>query len=258
MSAGLLKSLREAATLMLVTTRKKSLNLCGIKSPESCTDEQQTTDCSAEDELEVLVIKRDEKACSPDLYVFPGGSADNSDFSREWLQLYRASNPEAAAFNFAKPIACSAPMFSRERAPELSCVPSEVAFRICAIRETFEESGVLLARSIDVGALGHNPCPVEAYTACNNHESMVQVWRERVQRDPSEFLNLCKTLDVVPDIWSMYDWSNWLTPMEGTVITGSETPDGKRFDSAFFISCLKKRPYVAEGACQTVRAQVRI
>jgi nucleoside diphosphate-linked moiety X motif protein 19 len=37
-------------------------------------------------------------------------------------------------------------MFSRKRDEQFSKIPSEVAFRICAIRETFEECGILLTR----------------------------------------------------------------------------------------------------------------
>ena len=201
-------------------------------------------------------MKRNKKpSCAPDLYVYPGGTAENCDFSREWLSIFGARCPEEAEarFGFARSLATSSPMFCRQRECEFTCVPAEVAFRICAIRETFKDSGVLLARSCDQNTLQHNPSPVLAYNAGCNHKSMVEEWRQRVMRDPAEFLNLCKCLDVVPDIWSIYDWSNWLTPIGETSDCGE--PLCKRFDAAFFVSCLKERPYVAESACDPV-AQV--
>ena len=243
MCAAVLKSWREAATLILVNTRRKM--------PQSLGEIKPTTGGS---ELEVLVLKQNKKP--KNMYVFPGGTAANSDFSREWLDLFGNGYPESAAnqFSFAKPLVTSAPMFHRQRLPEFRGVPSEIAFRICAIRETFEESGVLLARSADVCTLQYNPSPVQAYTDCENHESMVEEWRQRVKRDPAEFLNLCKSLDVLPDIWSIYDWSNWLTPTEEKT-TQSKGTQGTRFDAAFYISCLKERPFVAEYAFESGRAQ---
>ena len=59
-------------------------------------------------------------------------------------------------------------------------IPSEVAFRICAIRETFEESGILLLKNLS-----------------SKHQSRlsfdeVQIWREKVYADASNFLNMCR------------------------------------------------------------------
>ena len=57
-------------------------------------------------------------------------------------------------------------------------IPSEVAFRICAIRETFEESGILLLKNLS-----------------SKHQSRlsfdeVQIWRKKVYADASNFLNM--------------------------------------------------------------------
>ncbi|OWF54771.1 hypothetical protein KP79_PYT18617 [Mizuhopecten yessoensis] len=38
---------------------------------------------------------------------------------------------------------------NRRRSQDFEHVPSELAFRICAIRETFEDSGVILVRNAD-------------------------------------------------------------------------------------------------------------
>ena len=59
-------------------------------------------------------------------------------------------------------------------------IPSEVAFRICAIRETFEESGILLLKNLS-----------------SKHQSRlsfdeVQIWRKKVYADASNFLKMCR------------------------------------------------------------------
>lgn len=68
----------------------------------------------------------------------------------------------------------------------------EIAFRICAIRELFEEAGVLLARdSSDIVNVveylpGTFPPAVKTLTSCEMNR-----WREKVHKNPEEFLNLC-------------------------------------------------------------------
>lgn len=77
--------------------------------------------------------------------------------------------------------------------------------RITAIRETFEELGVIFCR--DRKSLSNN----EGYG--NFKEDFDRKhWQGIVHNDASKFLNLCEELDVVPDLWSLYEWSNWFTP----------------------------------------------
>lgn len=59
-------------------------------------------------------------------------------------------------------------------------IPSDVAFRICAIRETFEESGVLLWKSL----LGDKNINVDM--------DDIQTWRKEVYADASKFLTMCR------------------------------------------------------------------
>ena len=63
-----------------------------------------------------------------------------------------------------------------------------MAFRINAIRETFEETGILL--TVD---------PL-------NQKQLDPEWRDRVHKNPSEFISLCKHLDTAPDIWNLHEW----------------------------------------------------
>lgn len=71
-------------------------------------------------------------------------------------------------------------------------IEGEIALRICAIRELFEEAGVLLARdNKDVaGAVQSLPGTIPpAVKELTRHE--MNHWRGIVHSNPEEFLNLC-------------------------------------------------------------------
>ena len=44
----------------------------------------------------------------------------------------------------------------------------------------------------------------------------------------SEFLTMCKEFDICPNIWSLYEWSDWLTPLH--------LKTKSRFDTMFYIA----------------------
>jgi len=75
-----------------------------------------------DDPFEVLMVRRNARAVFASALVFPGGAVDDDDFSDEWLPLL-ASGGELDA--------------------------TERAVRIAAIRETFEETAILLAQTND-------------------------------------------------------------------------------------------------------------
>ena len=71
-------------------------------------------------------------------------------------------------------------------------IQGEIALRICAIRELFEEAGILLAReSKDVPEIvdclpGTFPPVVKTLGA-----GEAEQWRKKVHKSADEFLNLC-------------------------------------------------------------------
>lgn len=88
----------------------------------------------------------------PNNYVFPGGVIDRFDFSPKWLDVFGASlppqvNPFSSIAGLTQPGRLHPPAFDDTRESPL---PGDVAFRICAIRETFEEAGVLLVGCPDL------------------------------------------------------------------------------------------------------------
>jgi nucleoside diphosphate-linked moiety X motif 19, mitochondrial len=104
----------------------------------------------------------------------------------------------------------------------------DISLRITAIRETFEELGVLLCKNkeqlkdsslfsnlknnfdvefwqkqVDFILISHNT----AFKLKQISQFFCQVYK-----DGSNFLRLCEELNVVPDLWSLHEWSCWLTP----------------------------------------------
>jgi nucleoside diphosphate-linked moiety X motif protein 19 len=62
----------------------------------------------------------------------------------------------------------------------------------------------------------------------------LEYWQNKVHADANEFYNMCETLQCLPNIWVLYEWGNWLSP---TFI-----PTKKRFNTAFFFTCLSQIP----------------
>lgn len=123
--AGNLKFWRESASVILAARAKFS-------SPNSFN-------------YKVLSLKRSSKSSyMPSNFVFPGGNISKSDSDPKWYRLIENFGFSLNAFNDLVP---------KENIPKILQSNEEVAisrhlsFRICAIRETFEESGILLCRS---------------------------------------------------------------------------------------------------------------
>ena len=55
------------------------------------------------------------------------------------------------------------------------------------------------------------------------------------------FNSSCRELGVVPDIWCLREWSNWLTPVSM----------GRRFDTMFYMCILDDQPYIEHDEKET-------
>ena len=184
---------REAATLILVSRTSPPIS----------------------NSFKVLMMKRSANSkFMPNACVFPGGVVDKSDFDPEW-------KPHLERFNSILPSwtpACKRPMIYQDTSKDSSVISREVAFRINAVRETFEETGILLA----IG---------------NTNNEIDPSFRHRVHQNPSEFIDMCQSLNICPDIWSLEDWSDWLTPLH--------LKTKSRFDTIFYIALADKDLHAA-------------
>ena len=164
-------------------------------------------------------------------FVFPGGATDSADFSSRWLDHYAQNgfDRHRLASQLVVPNRPRIPLYEEAASSSPECLP-EVGFRISAIRETFEETGVLFCKPTDykVG-FPHHPDDLAAKIGD------LPVWQERVHRNPEDFLLLCQEHRLYPDIWSLYEWCNWLTP---------EHMGPKRYDTIFYVCVLDRLPEV--------------
>lgn len=170
------------------------------------------------DELALLMLRRSGRSRHlPDASVFPGGVTELCDFSGAWKGIF--------SLYPVQPLLCEGvdrPATFLERPPVGDDLPAELGFRLTALRETFEETGVLLVRGMEAP---HRPRVLPL--------SLAEEWRLRVQKDPTQLLQMARQLAVVPDVWSLHEWSTWLTPLG---------VPGHRHDTAFFVTNVPERP----------------
>jgi len=120
--------------------------------------------------------------------------------------------------------------------------------RITAVREMFEEAGILLCkpRKVDPAKHLHNGMLHYEFPELQD-KTVLQEWQKRVRKTPFAFADLCKELDCVPDIHALYDWSNWLTP--------SVFKSKSRFDTMYYLLIIPKMPRVVIDGNEAVKAQ---
>jgi recombination protein RecT len=144
--------------------------------------------------IEVYLLRRSSKSPGfPDAYVFPGGTLDKTDYS-----------PQARMR-----------MTGEWR-------PSEPAFTYAAIRETFEECGLLF--SVE---------PVE-------HDALVAA-RTRMLKGERSFSDTLIDLEVRLDARAVRYFSRWITP----------TVNPHRFDARFFVARAPRDQIAEADALET-------
>ncbi|KAI5645035.1 nucleoside diphosphate-linked moiety X motif 19 [Phthorimaea operculella] len=213
MTSLVAKSCRNAASLVVLNPRRVAVDR------DRCN-------------YEVLLQTRGQGASFRNSVVFPGGVHEPVDSSADWLHLLKSFGFTQSDFDrlhrAGTPVT---PIF------EDNPVLRHIALRITAIRETFEELGLLIcSRNQKKDRTG--------FWASTIKDFDVKHWQSLVSKDPSELLNLCSNLGCYPDIWALHYWSNWLTPANLK----------KRFDTAFFLTALQTRPEV-EASSEVVKAE---
>jgi len=188
--------------------------------------------------FKTLMLTRSAKSkFMPNALVFPGGVVDEADFDPKWLQLFSKFCPGLTLPKDEIPSSSRPPMFHRENDGKLD---PDLAFRICAIRETFEEVGIFLGRTQH-----ESSTPSLSIEETSN-------WQGFVHKNAGNFLRFCEELQMAPDIWKLHEWSNWLTPIRLKVtsefsgqIDSSNSPKHlrpRRFDTAFYVATMDSLP----------------
>lgn len=123
---------------------------------------------------------------------------------------------------------------------EPGSIPKHLSLRVTAIRETFEECGILLCRKI-------NSHKTESFTTANHLEiDSIDRWRKSVQKNASSFIDLCNQNNCYPDVGALHLWSNWLSP-----------PLLKtKFDTKFFLAFIESSVDASPDGIETSQMSV--
>ena len=149
------------------------------------------------DELQVYLLKRSTKSgFMAGNYVFPGGVLDPGDRDACYWQPYVDLNPAELTQRLA-----GKNLNDQEAQP----------YGIAAIRETFEEAGVLLGR-----------CEKESTAELEKLNRM----RQNIETSENWLQDLVATGKWMLSFSGLYPWSHWITPAKMK----------KRFDTRFFIA----------------------
>ncbi|THD25619.1 Nucleoside diphosphate-linked moiety X motif 19 mitochondrial [Fasciola hepatica] len=147
--------------------------------------------------------------------VFPGGTVCRTDFE---CDLWTESVPLDAKFEARSRPPIYTEVMRQFRLTDTSALrlhPS-VILRLCALRELFEETGLLLVENDSVPQPSAN-----AFILCGEE---LRYWQDQLSHNSSSFPALYKHLLQRPPLNALSEWSNWLTPKEFV----------RRFDTIFY------------------------
>ena len=148
--------------------------------------------------LEVLLLQRHaDSRFSPGAFAFPGGRVETAD-SAPGVEVRCQGLPRAEA---------------ARQMPDVRPAERAIGFWVAALREAFEEAGILVA----YGA-GH----------LVDHEALgdVRALRARCRADSAAFGRMLAELDLILATDRVAYWAHWITPEERPV----------RYDTRFFVA----------------------
>jgi len=152
----------------------------------------------------------------PGAYVFPGGRLEAADYTRKAERICHE-----LSFKQAQDIIAG------------STSPPEkaLAFFVAAIRETFEEAGILLAYR-----------KVPDFIAFNEDEKMrFTKYRREVRKDPYSFATIIEREGLKLATERLFYFAHWITPEISPI----------RFDARFFVAVTPSKQEVVEDEFET-------
>jgi 8-oxo-dGTP pyrophosphatase MutT (NUDIX family) len=165
--------------------------------------------------LEVLMVRRNlQSDFVGGAFVFPGGAVDLADGGAEADVLCRGrSDAEASIL--------------------LGVEAGGLAYWVAALRETFEEAGLLLAeRPGGPALLAGDP----------DEESRFVAERARVNAGTRRFLDLCRDEALQLLVGEVHYFAHWITPMGAP----------RRYDTRFFVAAAPGGQQAAHDAGETI------
>ena len=152
--------------------------------------------------FEVLMVLRSSKSSFvPSSYVFPGGRVEQEEIL-----------PEMKHFS-SMPL----PVMNRRRSDKSVIPERAMAFRVAAIRETFEEVGLLFACRSDGALLSLN---------LHDTEQQFVTYRRLVHSGEISFTQMLERENLTMALNRLHYFSRWITPELSPI----------RFDARFFVA----------------------
>ena len=153
-------------------------------------------------DLQVLMLKRNARSIFVgDMWVFPGGAVDPED-----------GTPEADAVVEG--------LTDTQASKSLGIDKGGVAFWVAALRETFEEAGILLARTPGDDRL--------VDLSRSDTEERFATYRAGVNAGEVDFVSMVREQGLVLDGSGVHYVSRWVTPLGAP----------RRYDTRFFVTAM--------------------
>ena len=166
--------------------------------------------------IEILLVRRHAKsAFMPGAYVFPGGAVETADYTRQ------------------AGIICHGLSFEQARDIISGTSPPEKAlgFFVAAIRETFEETGILLAYRETPNVIAFSEDEKVRFTK----------YRRQVRKDAFSFATIIEREGLKLATENLFYFAHWITPEVSRI----------RFDARFFVSVAPSKQEVLCDASET-------
>jgi 8-oxo-dGTP pyrophosphatase MutT (NUDIX family) len=169
--------------------------------------------------IEVLMLRRHAgSAFMPGAYVFPGGVVEESDYAPGMERLCRGLTSARA----------------RKAIPDADPPQKALGFFVAAVREAFEEAGILLA------------CAEPSCPSALTHDLMARLAAHRlpVHRNPRLFAPTLESegLKIAAD--SLFYFAHWITPEASPI----------RFDARFFVAAAPEDQEASPDDLETTAA----
>ena len=150
-------------------------------------------------DLQVFMLERNANTVfAGGMWVFPGGAVDHQDDASYYKDIVtHRTDAEASSL--------------------MDLESGAIAYYMAAIRETFEEAGILLALSKE----SESPLKIDKKNA---HK--IQKYRDRLNAGEVELKTILQNENLLADVGQMHYIARWITPL------GSP----RRFDARFFIA----------------------
>ncbi len=151
----------------------------------------------------------------PGAHIFPGGEVDTADYSGDAMVLCDGLTDEQAS-------------------RRLGVAQSGLAWWVAAIRECFEEAGLLLATpAIPATSTTRTTLDSDGFVALDSMEDIdrFKEYRDAVTADPNNLVTICRNEGLRLAAGSLRYFSHWITPHGAP----------RRYDTRFFLAVAPSR-----------------